>query len=328
MEQLKKYLFELLGKEIVIDLIKKDELAMLPYYITSAFTLFRTRLYEKELLLIYIKNVDFQIGQIKKQLNQITKVFKQPFVLVADSMHPMNKKRLIENKIMFIIPMKQLFLPELLIDIKEDLHRVSYQKKVEKLTPSAQFILLYHILHRNEKLEQFTFKELAKKIGYTPMGITKAISILEQLRLCNVVGTKEKYIHFITGYNELWEQAKPYLLSPVLKTVFVDELPHKAILKSNIMALPEYSDMAPGNQEYYAIEKTDFYTLQKNNELTNLNEYEGQYCLEVWKYNPNTLGKGIVEGNYIDPLSLYLSIKDIEDERIEMALDQIIEKFI
>ena len=328
MERLKKYLFELLDKDIAITPVNKEEFGMLPYHITNAFTFHRARLYGKELLLLKIKDADFQIGQIKKQLDQVTKVFLEPIVLVTDTIRPMNKKRLIENGIQFIIPEKQLFLPGLLIDIKEDIPLKGYLRKTEKLTPSAQFILLYRILHRYEKLEQFSFKELANKLGYTAMAITKAIATLEQLELCTVEGTKQKYIHFKEPLNELWEEAGPYLTNPVFKTVFVDELPKAHLLQSNIMALPEYTDMAPGNQEYYAIEKTNFYALQKNSELVNQNEYEGRYYLEVWKYNPNTLAEGITEESNVDPLSLFLSLRDIQDERIEMALDQIIEKFI
>ena len=301
---------------------------MLPYYIANAFTFHRVRLYGKELLLLKINDTDFQIGQIKKQLDQVTKAFQEPIVLIADTIRPMNKKRLIENSIQFIIPGRQLFLPGLLIDIKEDFSRRGYLRKTEKLTPSAQYILLFRILNRNEKLEQFSFKELAYKLGYTAMAITKAAAILEQLELCTVEGTKQKYIHFEDPLNELWGKANPYLINPVFKTVFADELPKANLLKSNIMALPEYTDMAPGNQEYYAIEKSNFYTLQKNSELANQNEYEGRYCLEVWKYNPNTLAEGITQESNVDPLSLFLSLKDMQDERIEMALDQIIKKFI
>lgn len=328
MKRLKKYLFELLGDEIATHPVDKDDLALLPYHITNALTFYRARLYGRELLLLKINNIDFQIGQIKKQLDQVTKVFQEPLILVADTMHPMNKKRLIENGIQFIIPGKQLFLPGLLIDIKEDLPRNGYLRKTEKLIPSAQFILLYRILHRYEKLEQLTFKELAKKLGYTAMGITKAIAVLEQLELCEVTGTKEKYVHFNERLNELWEDAKPYLINPVLKTVFVDDLPKTNLLQSNVMALPEYTNMTPGKQQYHAIEKTNFYALQKDNELVNLNEHEGRYCLEVWKYDPNRLAEGITEERNVDPLSLFLSLENIQDERIEMALDQITDKFI
>ncbi len=69
--------------------------------------------------------------------------------------------------------------------------------------------------------------------------------------------------------------------------------------------------------------------MQKSNVLANLNVYVGWFALEFWKYNPLTLVDELPnERAVVDPLSLYLSVKDSRDERIEMALDQILEKFI
>ena len=109
MERLKKYLFDVLRKDITIIPVNKEELQMLPYYLINAFTFHRARLYGKELLLLKIKDLDFQIGQIKKQLDQLTKVFQEPIVLVTDTIRSMNKKRLIENNIQFIIPGDNFF---------------------------------------------------------------------------------------------------------------------------------------------------------------------------------------------------------------------------
>ena len=101
------------------------------------------------------------------------------------------------------------------------------------------------------------------------------------------------------------------------------------MLYCNSSALPEYSDMNPGKQGYYAIEKTEFYSIRKKGTLVNLNEYEGKFCLEVWKYNPLVLvGELPNDLSVVDPLSLYLSLQDNHDERIEMALDKIIEQYI
>jgi hypothetical protein len=114
-----------------------------------------------------------------------------------------------------------------------------------------------------------------------------------------------------------------------VKRIFVDKRPNQAVLKCNVSALPEYTDMNPSRQEYYSIEKTSFYALQRNNELQDANEYDGRYCLELWKYNPLKLvGEMQTNENVVDPLSLYLSLKDEQDERVEMALTQIIEKYI
>jgi hypothetical protein len=49
----------------------------------------------------------------------------------------------------------------------------------------------------------------------------------------------------------------------------------------------------------------------------------------VWKYNPMVLVDELPNDRpVVDPLSLYLSVKDSTDERLEMALDKILEKFI
>jgi hypothetical protein len=110
----------------------------------------------------------------------------------------------------------------------------------------------------------------------------------------------------------------------------VDEKPKDLnLLICNTSAMPVYTDLNPSRQEYYSIEKTVFYDLQKSHTLVNPNEYEGKYALEVWKYNPLTLVDELQNDMaVVDPLSLYLSLKDSQDERIEMGLDQILEKFI
>jgi len=328
MERLRQYILQLLGKDIQTIPFHKKELAGLPYYVNATFDFYRTHFYGTDLLLLYLKDNDFQVGQIKKQIEIVAKIHDEKLVLVADTIHPMSKKRLMESGIHFIIPGKQLFLPGLLMDIREDLLKIGYHRRSEKLAPSAQFILLYKILYRYEKIEQLTFKELAKKMGYTAMAITKAVATIEELKLCIVEGTKEKHIYFKNNIPELWQDALPYFTSPILKKVFVDKLPNNSLLHSNVLALAKYTDMAPGNQDYYAIDKTSFYTLIKNNALLNPNEFDGPYCLEIWKYNPTALAKGISGENNVDPLSLYLCFKDVQDERIEIALDQIIEKYI
>lgn len=164
------------------------------------------------------------------------------------------------------------------------------------------------------------------------MAITNAVENLMYHELVEVEGEKEKYIKFRGDRSELWNIAmeQNLLLNPVLKTVYVDLIPKNIyMLKTNASALPEYTDLNPSKQQYCALEKTVFYGLQKSNALVNLNDYEGNYAIEVWKYDPLTLVHEMPnEMSVVDPLSLYLSLKDSKDERIEMALEQITDKYI
>jgi DNA-binding transcriptional ArsR family regulator len=329
------YIEETLGILPTVTHIAKIQMDRVPMYIHETFNLYRIDLFNTEIILAELKNGDeLSIQQTEKQVQQIKKLLNHKVVIVLENVQAFNRKRLIEKGINFIVPGKQLYMPDLLIDLRENFVHPKTRQKNETLLPSAQFLLIYHIIHRYQKwkLEEHPFKEIAQKLGYTPMAITNAIDNLKYHELIDVEGEKEKFVRFRNERNELWNIAyqQNLLVNPVIKTVYVDEKPKELfLLQSNAFALPEYTDLNTSRQEYFAIEKTVFYGLQKSNVLVNPNEYEGMYALEVWKYNPLTLVDELPNDMaVVDPLSLYLSVKNSRDERIEMALDQILKKYI
>jgi len=335
MKETRRYINEILGVEVELNPLGKSDSDRLPMFINETYNLHKVSIFKQEIIFVELKNEEeLSIQQTEKHLQQIKHTLHLKVALVLENIAAYNRARLIEKGINFIVNGKQLFLPELLIDLRENYTHPRAKQKNKTLLPSAQFLLIYHVIHRHElwKLEEHSFKEIAQKLAYTPMAITNAINNLKYHGLVEVEGEKEKFIHLKYDRNELWNMAhqQNLLVNPVLKTVYVDEKPRDLfLLQSNASALPEYTDLNPSKQQYYALEKTVFYGLQKSNALVNPNEYEGRYGLEIWKYNPLTI---VAELNndlpVVDPLSLYLSLKDSRDERLEMALEQLIEKFI
>ncbi len=335
MKKTLRYIEETMGIQPTATPLAKSYLDRLPMYIHETFKLYSINLFNTGIILAELKNEDkLSIQQTEKQVQQIKNLLNLKVVVVLENVQAYNRKRLIEKGINFIVPGKQLYMPDMLIDLRESFVHPKTKQKNETLLPSAQFLLIYHIIHRNQqwKLEEHPFKEIAQKLAYTPMAITNAIDNLKYHELIEVEGEKEKFIRFRYDRHELWNIAhqQNLLVNPVIKTVYVDEKPESLfLLQSNTSALPEYTDLNPSRQEYFAIEKTVFYGLQKSNALVNMNEYEGRYALEVWKYNPLTLVDELPNDSaVVDPLSLYLSVKENRDERIEMALEQILKKFI
>jgi hypothetical protein len=328
MEKLKEYIHQMLGEQLILKELPKESLNKLPFLFKNNYGFYTTELFNRELILLELNKEEvLNAAQLRKQLLAIQKIIDKRIVVVTEDITAINRKRLIDQKISFIVPGKQMYLTELLIDI-QDFNKAKEFQKEFLLLPSAQLILLYHILHRQDDLSRYTFKELAEKFQYTQMGITKAIENLKRLAIVEVIGTKEKNIVFEKDIQKLWKQVEIQLVNPVMKRVYVDEKP-KGLLKSNTSALEEYSDMNPSKLEYFAIEKNKFYELEKTNQLVNLNNENGNYALEVWKYNPELIAKGITTKNNVDPLSLYLSLKEeLGDERTDMALEQIIKKYI
>ncbi|KUY31549.1 MarR family transcriptional regulator [Elizabethkingia ursingii] len=331
MNELRKYIEEILGVLVYPEPVNYNHLGQLPLYILQGYEFYQASLMNRDILLAHLKQDDeISILQLGKHLELLEKVTGKVVIFVIDNIQAFNRKRLIEKKINFIVPEKQLYIPEFFMDLRESFSRNKNPK--EKLIPTAQFLVLYHILnHQNNVIENSSFKELAIKLGYTSMAISKAVDNLKSYQLIEVTGTKEKQIHFLHKRAELWHilERRKLFLNPVIKRVFVDDKPYQAMLKCNASALAEYTDMNPSRQEYYAIEKTAFYALQRNNELLGINEFDGKYSIEIWKYNPLQLIDGLNFLNTaVDPLSLYLSMSDEQDERIQMALNQIIGKYI
>jgi hypothetical protein len=332
MGKLDRYIRETLGIDFQMKSIPKDILGKLPLYVTERFNFHEIVLLNQVFILIEIQEKDdFSILQTEKQLLLIKNTLNKKVILCMEELSAINRKKLIEKGLNFIVPGKQLFLPEIWMDLRETFNASKTKKENQKLLPSAQVIALWYILNRNKAIEDYSFKQLAQKFTYTQMAITNAVEDLKFHGLVAVEGRKEKFIRFLSERKSLWQnlEQEKLLINPVLKSVFTDEMPDVEMLPGNESALPEYTDMNPGNQICYAIDKNIFQKMEKKKPLLNANPYEGKYRLEVWKYNPAILADGLdYASKVVDPLSLYLSLKNSSDERIKMALDQIIEKII
>lgn len=332
MKDLTTYIKSVLGIEIDIKPLDKLMVNKLPMYLKEGYKWQEAFLMDRTCLLAELKEENaFGMAQIEKHIEQTKNTFDLPVIVIFNKLEAYNRKRLIERRVAFIIPNKQLYVPEFFIDLKD--YNNAAPKETDKFTPIAQQLFLLHILdkHQSLLLEQKTFKELAVLLKTNAMAITRAVENLKQHEIIVVTEGKEKYIQFKLERHELWNNAmqRNLLVTPIIKQVYVDELPlANNLLLSNASALPEYTDMNDVRQQYYAIEKNVFYALQKKKELINANKHEGEYCLEVWKYNPTLLSElEQPDAPVVDPLSLYLSLKDSHNERIEMALEQIIEKY-
>lgn len=325
MENAIKYINEILGLHVYANPIAKSSLGRLPLYISQTYHLYNVSLFNKEVVFAELMNEEgLSILRIEKQVQLIRKELNKIVVVVLENVQAYNRKRLIGKYINFVVPGKQMYLPDLLIDLRESYYRNDIKKS--SLLPSAQLLLIYKLLRgdSNWQLEEYPFKDIAQKFNYTPMTISKAIANLKNHDLIEIVGEKEKYIRFKYEKKALWKKArnKNLLVNPVLKTVFIDEKPEGLkLLKSNLSALSFITRLNSGKQEYYAIEKGQFYSLQENKVLVNENPIEGKYALEIWKYKPLDM---YTEFGVVDPLSLFLSMKDTNDERVEMALEEIL----
>ena len=269
----------------------------------------------KDLCIIQLKNKESVTPlKYKKITEQIEKITSLPTVILIESLPYVERERLINQGVYFIVSDKYAFLPSLIANIRAK----GKGRQPLGLTPTAQYLLLYY-LSKNQDTK-LTIRQLEAILPYNYVALARAVVNLEGLQLCQTQkdDTGTKIICFEQNKCELWEKAQKYLSSPVKKMLYSDTLPDKNFTISGINALAHYSHLNPEQYETIAIWDKDFVDLSLQ-----FNEIEGNYKIELWKYPP--FMPYSVDCKYVDKLSLYLSLKDEPDARVEKELEILIE---
>lgn len=315
--ELERYIDQTLGLPIRID--QWDGEKGLPFFLRDAYSFFVLRLQDRAyLLMVDVQNEETPPSTIRKQLEQLRKAWADEVIYVRERVTAYNRNRLIQHKVPFVVPGNQMYLPMLAIDLRE--HFVRKRAVVKKLSPAAQVLVLHSIYqHRSLFGEAVTMTDWAAELGYTKMTMSRAF------REIRSVLAEEECSGEIHG-RELWERMLPYLRSPVTRRRYYDADFDFAPEGSYICgdgALAHYTMMAEPNHMTVCMSVTKWKKFQVKLSPVELSRLEPACLeLEIWKYVPKRLAKGGVA----DPLSVYLSYEKNSDERVEMALDQLLEK--
>lgn len=121
---------------------------------------------------------------------------------------------------------------------------------------------------------------------------------------------------------QAWEHAAPFLRSPVKRTLWVDYRGHVKTLQpplAGLSALASYSVLAEPQYPVYAVSPAQWKAAQKADVqvLPELQPQASQW--QVWSYGPSLLKPE----KTVDPLSLTLSLKDEQDDRVQQALEEL-----
>ena len=262
-------------------------------------------------------------GELKNDTRLIENKFGYETIYLQSGISSYNRDRLISYKVAFIIPDNQMYLPFLGCDLREHFKRLKFNDD-NKFRTSTQAIFLYLINNKADKAE-ITLSSLFHSLGYSKMTISRAFNKFERAKLGKVfVEGRERILRLEFDKRALWEKAQKFLVSPIKKRIFIEPTPEiRPKYVSGLSALAKYSMLAPPNHRIYAISNKDLKELREHQSYFELASKE-QNCieLEIWKYAPELL----TQDSLVDKFSLYLSQKDTDDERIEMALDELLEK--
>lgn len=319
-EKIKKYLEETLGIEISI-LRWKDQ-KELPIFLINEYIFFETSLLNNPCLIMISKNaIELTPLTIKKHWEQVTKRFDVICIYISDVISSYNRKRLIQHHIPFIIPNNQIYIPDFGLDLREHFKQQRIHK--ELFSPAAQAVIISTLRKKNERLIP---SELAATLCYSQMTMTRVFNELEAAGIGKLIKKgNERWWIFEDTKKDLWEQTKDMLRSPIRSREYMKLLPGGKILQiplAGISALAETTMINSPQLPIYAIGLQEYRQTNTPKGFLLSTVDEADLELEIWNYNPTHFSKdGIV-----DPFSLYLSLRETTDERIEAALDELMEK--
>jgi len=319
-EQLVQYLMDTLGIQIQLELW--DEINSLPVYLRKNYHYYQSKILDTPCLLLFPKSGKLLTpDKQSKQIHALSEFWQNEIIIVGRSVTAYQRKKLIDNKISFIIPDTQLYIPRMGMSLKE--YYPTVQQPRDLLSPSAQVLLLYLIYHNDQ---QYTPGDLVEPLAYSLMTLTRATKELETAALITSEkkGT-ERWITLSAIGEELWQMAQEYLSSPVRKKAWITKSENlntegwltsgtQALAQQTMIAEPPHTVIAVNSEQWNEISKLDIPVISAGD--------PDSIEVEIWKYHP-----GLLAGEkLVDPLSLYLSLKDNEDERIQSALEELMEQ--
>jgi DNA-binding transcriptional ArsR family regulator len=294
----------------------------LPGYIVDRYTLVEARLMERPCLLVFPTGDAADTPEaVARHRDRLASLFPDRLpILVIDTIAAGNRHRLIQRHIPFIVPGTQLFVPQLALDLRE--HFSSNQAAPgELLTPSAQLLVIAGL---NEfDLDSETATSLRQRYGYTPMTMGRAIDELEDHGLIEThkLG-KFRVIKQPMSRKALWKKARRLLGSPVQRALQVpvsDIVDHAPLAGESGLAY--LTDLSGPRRETRAIGAREWLSLVQQFDYGRTPAWDEPVIdLQIWSYDP----RAIENGEAVDPISLWLSIPDLPDERYGQAKAQLL----
>jgi hypothetical protein len=311
--KIQRYLHDTLAVEAPIRPWKADQM---PAFLRERYTFAQMDILATPCLLIIDTGTHEESpAVIRKHVDMLRSKQERELIYVRPQVTAYNRKRLIEQKVPFIVPGNQLYLPMLGVDLRERFRNV--RTEVAAFSPATQAVVIQAIL--NHQKDQPTPLEMARRLGYSAMTMTRVFDELEAAKIGTTTRHgRERRLQFPEAPGEIWAKSQPFLRTPVAKRWFIR---HDGVAgtQAGLTALAHYSMISPPPHPTLAVGRDQWKAFQHRHRVVQLPETDPDAQeIQVWLYAPELLAR---EGA-VDRLSLYLSLKGDADERVQTSLEE------
>jgi hypothetical protein len=325
MSHWEEYLSEMLGEQVhaVEDSSAADRLSIA---MGALYRIYRGKLLDQPVVFVVPKKSGGPaLTAMIRHSRALHKSLEGEFVLVLPIVKPHEVKRLVRERISFVVPGQQVFLPRNVVSLHGRPALPREPDDVENpLSPCAQVLVLHHL--QKQSLTGLTQVQIAKLLNWRSMTVSRAVREIERARLGHTGAAGRANVLALDDGRPFWEHAESWLSTPVRTRRFVRGLvpaESGAFMAAGISALSKYTMLADDPVPVVAIHSRAFSALLRAGKVE-LCPYREEGCsqVELWRYDPTPLA----EEGAVDRLSLYLSLKGHPDERVQGALHDLLEE--
>ena len=294
----------------------------LPYFLQDTFEFRELTLLDRQVLLAIAKRPGKQgLASVRGQMDKLRQLAGIPVVYVTGALASYERKRLIEQKVPFLVPGNQLYLPDLGIDLREYFRKPAAASDTA-LSPATQAMLLT-VLLRKPWPAKWQPAEVVSELGYTKMTLSRAVKELTAAGVATLsTEGRARWLHAEHTAAATWERAKPLLRSPVKRRLWARPVRGwnpLLVRLAGLSALARHSMLSEPRWLIYAVSPAQWKAAMNAGIETLPEPLPGACEWELWHYNPALTP----ESETVDPLSLTLSLQGNTDERVQLALDEL-----
>jgi hypothetical protein len=313
-DRLKKY-FQTLGLDLGVA-VSEALAERVPLFISVCYSACRAELFGDERLLLFCRRgQNLSPEQIRVHAAILSQHYRLAPLFVFEHGSREFCTILIAAQIPFAIIERQLFIPGSALAITEAGFSKSKAAPPRRFSPLAQVIVLYHLLHSAHGHE-LPF-QLLTDLKINKVYVSRCAREVENAGLAQIFSLgRRKQLLFHYERKKIWDMAQPLLSSPVQRVTRLACLPPSLPL-AGVSALSALSNLKDDSIPSYALYGRAAMRHSPGNER----EYSGSR-VELWKYDPILL---CAQSATVDKLSLFLSLEDDVDPRVQSERDAMME---
>jgi len=310
------YLIENVDEQLTIKpWLKKNDL---PIFLRDSYNFYEMTILGTRCIMLEAVDEMPNVDQLQKHIKQIKNLADRQIVLFYKDITRYRRKSLIKDRIAFVIDDGQMYLPFLGLHLKKAKEHV--EEEAKGFTTPAQIAYLYFLYHKEEIVNT---TGLAKKLGFNKMTASRALNDLYHANLITYeiggMTSRSKQYKRIND-PDYFLRGRDYLKTPVKKVIYTMTSPLGA-MTAGMDALAELTLINPPGHPIMAIDRKKL-NIEQIDVVKNMDFIKDRKLveLELWDYDP-----GLFSNNrHVDLLSLYASLKEETDERVEQALEEVL----